>query len=112
MGRPACPAIGRARNCSTEGVPFRGRRLALALALGAPVRAGRAVIETTESDTSVAQALATIDNCSTGLRSVRASQTVPNFGHAHQGAGSGSQGRRRPPEQEPLGQHPSPEHDL
>jgi hypothetical protein len=51
----------------------------------------RALVETTESDTSGAQALATIDNCSTARRTVRAAQTVTNFCHAHQGASSGSQ---------------------
>ena len=35
--------------------------LALALVVGAPVRADRAVLETTESDTTVAEALAVID---------------------------------------------------
>jgi hypothetical protein len=57
------------------GVLFRGGRLALALVLGAAVRADRAVVETVESDQSVAEALATIGNCSTVLRSVRTSQT-------------------------------------
>ena len=36
--------------------------LALALVVGAPVRADRAVVETTESDETVAEALATIDS--------------------------------------------------
>jgi bifunctional DNase/RNase len=36
--------------------------LALALVTGAPVRADRAVVETTESDETVAEAVAAIDN--------------------------------------------------
>ena len=36
--------------------------LPLALVVGAPVRADRAVLETTESDATVAEALATIDS--------------------------------------------------
>jgi bifunctional DNase/RNase len=36
--------------------------LALALVVGAPVRADRAVVETTESDETVAEALAAIDS--------------------------------------------------
>jgi hypothetical protein len=56
-----------------------------------PVRADRAIVETTESDTSVVQAPATIGYCSTGLRSVNTSPTVTNFRHAQHRAGSGSQ---------------------
>ena len=36
--------------------------LALALVVGAPVRADRAVVETTESDETVAEALAAVDS--------------------------------------------------
>jgi hypothetical protein len=66
-----------------RGHPPIGRRLTLALVLRAPVPADRA-----------AEAIATIDKCSTALRSVRASETVTNFCHAHQGTDTGSQGRR------------------
>jgi hypothetical protein len=67
-----------------------GDAFALALVLGAPIRANHAAVETTESDKSVAEALAIIDNCSTALRPVRALQTVTNFCHAQQQHGSGS----------------------
>ena len=40
--------------------------LALALVVGAPVRADRAVVETTEADETVAEALATIDSPADG----------------------------------------------
>jgi bifunctional DNase/RNase len=47
---------------STEVDARPSDALALALVTGAPVRADRAVVETTESDETVAQALAAIDS--------------------------------------------------
>jgi hypothetical protein len=57
-------------NCLTGGVLFAGDALALALVLGAPVWADRAVAETTEPDTRRASAR-TIDNWSSARRSIR-----------------------------------------
>ena len=91
IGRRGRQPIERTRNCSTGVFSSAGDALALALVLGAPVRADRAVVETTESDQSVAQALTTIENCSTAPRSVRASQTVTTSVMRNRGAGSGSQ---------------------
>jgi hypothetical protein len=64
IGRRGRPPIGRPLNCLTGVISFRGRRLGLALVLRASVPADRA-----------AEALATIDYCSTALRSVRTDPT-------------------------------------
>jgi bifunctional DNase/RNase len=60
--------------------------LALALVVGAPIRADRAVVETTEADETAAEALATIESQNaTGAQApgtTRAAWLLPRFGPA------------------------------
>jgi bifunctional DNase/RNase len=66
--------------------------LAFAMVIGAPVRADRAVIETTESDETVAEALAVIDRQQDGGPQALLDQLAQEAHEAVKHAGGGTSG--------------------